>query len=70
MEKLHEFKKLIEEKYGTQVAFAHIAGISPANLNNKIARKTTFSSTQIERYAKLLDIRRSQIGRVFFPELR
>lgn len=67
--KLHELTTRIEKKYKTQIAFSEIMGMSNTNLNNKIRRKATLSSAQIEKMASLLDIRSEDIGRVFFPDL-
>ncbi len=63
------FKRLrgrIIEKYGSQAEFSKVLGISQNSLSKKMNSKTRFSSDDIVRITKLLNISNSEITSYFF----
>ena len=66
---LYNFFKLkarIFEKFGSQAAFAEALGTSEVLLSRKLVGKTAFTCKDIEKWIKLLDIAREEIGAYFF----
>ena len=68
-ETIFDFSKLkgrIIEKFGSQSAFAKVYKISKNSLSLKMNGKVPFSSDDIIKFSKLLDISRHEIGEYFF----
>ena len=58
----------IVEKYGTIHNFAKIYGISKTSMSRKMQNKSRFSSDDIIRMSKLLEIDKEDIGSYFFTK--
>ena len=56
----------IIEKYGSQREFAKVLGFSEVSVTKKMNGKTEFSKSDMERWAELLDIKKSEIPKYFF----
>ncbi len=64
-----DFSKLkgrIIEKYGNQENFAKEYGVSTNTLSRKMNNKTRFSSDDIIKISKMLEIPANQIDQYFF----
>lgn len=69
MSKQYSYAKLrgrIVEKFGTIGNFAKAVGLSRQSVSNKLNCEVGFSQEDIEKWAKLLDIRLIEIGIFFF----
>lgn len=67
--KYYRYDKLrgrIVEKYGTQKAFAEALNVSENSLSLKMNCKTEFSQTDMDKFAKLLEIPLSEYSAYFF----
>lgn len=65
----YAYRKLrgrIKEVFGTQEAFAEALGLSKNSVSKKLNGKTEFSQSDVERWAKLLNIKRSEYGEFFY----
>lgn len=65
----YEYRKLrgrIKEIFGTQVEFARVLNLSKNCVSKKLTGKTEFSQSDVERWAKLLDIDRAEYGLYFY----
>ncbi|MBD5543758.1 MAG: DUF739 family protein [Lachnospiraceae bacterium] len=65
----YAYKKLkgrIKEVFGTQAAFAESVGLSKNSVSKKLTGKTEFTQSDIEKWAKLLNIERKDFGEFFF----
>lgn len=65
----YEYRKLrgrITEIFGTQAAFALALGLSKNSVSKKLTGKTEFSQSDVEQWAKLLNIQRSDYGEFFY----
>ena len=56
----------IKEKYGTQGKFAVALGLSPVSVSRKLTGKVPFTSDDIEKWCKLLEIPIKDAGLYFF----
>jgi transcriptional regulator with XRE-family HTH domain len=56
----------IKEKFGTQGNFAKALGISQISVSRKLTGKVAFSSDDIEKWCKLLEIPIKEAGLYFF----
>lgn len=65
----HKLKGRIVEKYDTQGKFAEAIGISMNSMSKKMTGKSGFSRADITLWCELLDIRQSEIGEFFFPDI-
>lgn len=65
----HKLKGRIIEKYDTQGKFAEVIGISMNSMSKKMTGKVGFSKADIALWCELLDIRQSEIGEFFFPDI-
>ena len=66
---MYSYNKLrgrIVEKFGTQAHFAEILGVSKVSLSRKMTCETGFSQSDIEEWAKLLDISKDEYAEYFF----
>lgn len=66
---IYSYNKLrgrIVEKFGSQAKFADKLGISTTSLSKKMQCKTGFSQEDIELWAHLLDIGRTEFSDYFF----
>ena len=66
---MYHYNKLrgrIVEKYGTQEVFADVLGIGANTLSLKMTGKIGFSQSDIEKWAALLDIEKSEYPDYFF----
>ena len=61
-----KLKGRITEKFGTQGALAEKLGISAVSVNKKLNGATGFSQEDIEAWAKVLDIKKSEYPAYFF----
>lgn len=69
MEEEFNFDKLrgkIKEKYKTQTAFSNDMGFNEATLSNKLNNNVEFTSKEILKASKLLEIEKSLIPEYFF----
>lgn len=64
--KYRRLKCLIKIKFGTQTIFAKEIGFSNNYVSNKLTCKTQFSQADIELWASVLDIEKSDYGVCFF----
>lgn len=65
----YAYRKLrgrIKEVFGTQAAFALVLGISRNSVSKKLKGKTEFTQSEIERWAKLLGIKKEEYVEYFF----
>lgn len=65
----YDYSKLkgrIVEKYGTMRSFAEVLGIAPQYISPKLNGKIDITKTDIEKWARLLDITRDDYGKYFF----
>lgn len=65
----YAYKKLrgrITEVFGSQAAFAIALGLSKISVSHKLTGKSGFSQSDVERWAKLLNIQRSEYGEFFY----
>lgn len=65
----YKYRKLrgrITEIFGTQAAFALALGLSKNSVSKKLTGKTEFSQSDVEQWAKLLNIQRSEYGEFFY----
>lgn len=65
----YTYKKLkgrIKELYGSQKAFAKKVGLSINSTSMKLTGKRGFSQSDIELWAKFLQIERENFGEYFF----
>lgn len=65
----YKYRKLrgrITEFFGTQAAFALALGLSKNSVSKKLTGKTEFSQSDVEQWAKLLNIQRSEYGEFFY----
>lgn len=60
-----ELRKKIKERYGTETAFSKAMGISTVSLSAKLNNKVSFTSSEIEKACKLLDVSKMDIGTFF-----
>lgn len=63
-----KLKGRIVEKYGSQTAFAEVFGVSENVFSQKMNNKVRFSTDDILKIVKLLDIPGEEIGLYFFEE--
>lgn len=56
----------IREVYGTQEAFAAVAGIKPATLTLKLNGRTDWKLDEIARICRVLDIPPAEVHQYFF----
>ena len=56
----------IREKFGTQAKFAEALGVSPVTVSRKLTGNVPFSSEDIEKWCKLLEIPIKDAGLYFF----
>lgn len=66
---LYSYRKLkgrITELYGTQAAFAKALGLSVNSVSKKLTGKTKFSQSDVEKWAKLLNISKTEYGEFFY----
>lgn len=61
-----KLKGRITEVFGTQAEFAKVLGLSKNSVSKKLTGKTEFSQSDVERWAKLLNIERKDYGEFFF----
>lgn len=64
--KYDKLRGRIVEKYGTQKAFAEALNVSENSLSLKMNCKTEFSQTDMDKFAKLLEIPISEYSVYFF----
>lgn len=65
----YEYRKLkgrIKEVFGTQAEFAEALGTSRNTVSSKLKGRIEFSQSDVERWAKLLDIDRAEYGLFFY----
>lgn len=65
----YSYRKLrgrITEVFGSQAAFAKAIGLSKISVSKKLTCKTEFSQSDVERWSKLLNIKRSEYGEFFY----
>lgn len=65
----YAYKKLrgrIKEVFGTQKAFAAALGVSQNCVTKKLMCKWEFSQSDVERWAKFLNIDRQEYGEFFY----
>lgn len=65
----YEYRKLkgrIKEIFGTQSEFARALDLSRNSVTNKLVGRTEFSQSDVEHWAKLLDIDRTEYGLYFY----
>lgn len=65
----YAYRKLrgrITEIFGSQAAFADAVGLSRNSVSKKLTGKTEFTQSEIERWAKLLGIKREEYVEYFF----
>lgn len=65
----YSYRKLrgrIKEIFGTQAAFAKEVGLSKISVSKKLSGKTEFIQSDIERWAKILGIKREEYVEYFF----
>ena len=65
----YEYRKLkgrIKEIFGTQSEFARALDLSRNSVSNKLIGRTDFSQSDVECWAKLLDIDRAEYGLYFY----
>lgn len=58
----------IIEKYGSQSAFVRAFGVSENTFSMKMNNKVRFSTDDILKIIKMLDIPETEIGEYFFTE--
>ena len=71
MEIEFNFNKLrgrIKEKYKTQIAFSSDMGFNEATLSNKLNNNVEFTSKEILKASKLLNIEKNLIPEYFFTQ--
>lgn len=61
-----KLKGRIIEKFGSQKRFAEYIGLSQTSLSRKMNCETGFSQEDIIKWAKILEIDRSDYGTYFF----
>lgn len=59
-------KGRIIEKYGTQTKFVKVFGISENSFSLKMNNKSRFTSDDIIKMTKLLEIKKEDVGEYFF----
>lgn len=59
-------KGRIIEKYGTQTKFVKVFGISENSFSLKMNNKSRFTSDDIIKMIKLLEIKKEDVGEYFF----
>lgn len=65
----YAYRKLrgrIVEAFGTQEAFAKAVGLSKVSVCKKLKGKSSFKQSDIERWAKILGIKREEYVEYFF----
>lgn len=65
----YSYRKLkgrITELYGTQAAFSKALGLSVNSVSKKLTGKTEFCQSDVEAWAKLLNIGRKDYGEFFY----
>lgn len=65
----YAYRKLrgrIAEVFGTQEAFAKAVGLSKVSVCKKLKGKSAFKQSDIERWAKILGIKREEYVEYFF----
>jgi len=65
----YEYRKLkgrIKEIFGTQAEFARALNLSRNSVSSKLTGRVEFSQSDVERWAKLLDIDRAEYGLYFY----
>lgn len=65
----YSYRKLrwrIKEIFGTQAAFANEVGLSKISVSKKLSGKTEFTQSDIDRWAKILGIKREEYVEYFF----
>lgn len=65
----YAYRKLrgrITEIFGTQAAFSLVLGISRNSVSKKLKGKTEFTQSEIERWAKFLEIKKEEYVEYFF----
>lgn len=62
----NKLKGRITEVFGTQANFAKAVGLSKNSVSKKLAGKTEFSQSDVERWANLLHIERRAFGEFFY----
>jgi len=68
MEKAYrKLRGRIVEKYGTINAFAKADGRSSTIISQKLNMKTGISQEDMEHWAQLLEVSKSEYGDIFFP---
>lgn len=66
-----EYSKLrgrITEKFGSQTAFAKSFGVSENTFSQKMNNKVRFTSDDIIKMSKMLEIPKEKIGEYFFNQ--
>lgn len=66
---IFDFSKLrgkIKEMYGTQLAFSNDMGLNEVTLSNKLNNNVEFTSKEILKASRLLDIEKRLIPDYFF----
>lgn len=61
-----KLKGRITEVFGNQAAFAIALGLSKISVSHKLTGKSGFSQEDVERWANLLGIQRSEYGEFFY----
>lgn len=61
-----ELVSRIVSKYGSQAKFADIVGITKQQMTKKLTKKSGFSTNDIIKWCKLLDIDKKDIPTYFF----
>lgn len=64
---LNKLKGRIVECYGSNRGFAREIGVSESTVSLKLSCKVGFSRSNIDNWAKKLDIPLEQYGEYFFP---
>lgn len=65
----YSYRKLrgrITEIFGSQAAFALVLGLSKISVSHKLTGKSGFSQEDVEKWAKLLGIKRCEYGEFFY----
>lgn len=68
--KRNALKRKIHSKYDTQGEFADALGITPTGLSLIIMGKSNPSLKTVEKCCELLEIKRCEIGEMFFPAVK
>ena len=66
MRNLDKLKGAILDKFGTYTKFSEASGYSPPAISQKISGKVRFTQDDIEVWAGLIGIKKSEYGEYFF----